>query len=58
MTDVDPELPTRSVTASVFSAALELVRDGEVDVRQDAHFAPLYLRNAQAHPEGGSHANA
>ena len=58
LTDVDPELPDRSVTASVFSAALELVRDGEVDVRQDAHFAPLYLRNAQTDPEGGSHANA
>ncbi len=58
MTDVDPDLPPRSVTASVFSAALELVRDGEVDVRQDAHFAPLYLRNAQSRPEGGSHATA
>lgn len=45
MTDVDPDLPPRSITASVFSAALELVRDGEVDVRQDAHFAPLYLKN-------------
>ncbi len=45
MTDVDPDLPPRSVTASVFSAALELVRDGEVDVRQDRHFAPLYLKN-------------
>ncbi len=41
-----PELPERSVTASVFSAALELTRDGEVDMRQDAHFAPIYLRNA------------
>lgn len=41
-----PELPGRSVTASVFSAALELTRDGEVELRQDAHFAPLYLRNA------------
>lgn len=41
-----PELPGRSVTASVFSAALELTRDGEVDMRQDAHFAPIYLRNA------------
>lgn len=58
LTDVDPELPDRSVMASVFSAALELVRDGEVDVRQDAHFAPLYLRNAQANPEGECHADA
>jgi segregation and condensation protein A len=42
-----PEVPGRSVTASVFSAALELTRDGEVDMRQDAHFAPIYLRNAE-----------
>ena len=58
MTDVDPELPPRSVTASVFSAALELARDGEVDVRQDEHFAPLYLRNAGNSPEGGRDATA
>ncbi len=54
MTDVDPDLPPRSVTASVFSAALELARDGEVDVRQDAHFAPLYLRK----PEEADNATA
>lgn len=42
--DDDDELPTRSVTASVFSAALELARDGDVDVRQSEHFTPLYLR--------------
>ncbi|MGA1343199.1 MAG: segregation and condensation protein A [Hyphomonas sp.] len=46
-----PELPGRSVTASVFSAALELTRDGEVDMRQDAHFAPIYLRNSVASGE-------
>jgi segregation and condensation protein A len=28
----------------VFSAALELTRDGEVDVRQEQHFGPLYLK--------------
>lgn len=44
MTHLDPEVPPRSVTASVFSAALELARDGDVELRQDAHFAPLYLR--------------
>ena len=54
MTSVDPDVPSRSVTASVFSAALELARDGEVDVRQDAHFAPLYLRKAGNRPEGAS----
>lgn len=47
-----PELPGRSVTASVFSAALELTREGEVDMRQDAHFAPIYLRNAARAGEG------
>lgn len=41
---LDPDVPKRSVTASVFSAALELARDGDVELRQDVHFAPLYLR--------------
>lgn len=41
---LDPDVPARSVTASVFSAALELARDGDVELRQDIHFAPLYLR--------------
>lgn len=52
MTDVDADIPPHSVTASVFSAALELTRDGEVDVRQDAHFAPLYLRGKAQPTEG------
>ncbi len=44
MSDISADIPPRSVTASVFSAALELVRDGDVDVRQDQHFSPLFLR--------------
>ena len=44
----DDELPPRSVTASVFSAALELARDGDLDVRQSEHFTPLYLRGIPA----------
>ncbi|MEO0607681.1 MAG: ScpA family protein [Pseudomonadota bacterium] len=52
MVNVDPDVPSRSVTASVFSATLELTRDGDVDVRQDTHFGPLYLRNAAQQPEG------
>jgi segregation and condensation protein A len=58
MTDLDPTLPPRSVTASVFSAALELARDGEVDVRQERHYAPLYLRNAGLTPEAHPDATA
>jgi segregation and condensation protein A len=30
--------------ASAFSASLELVREGEVELRQSQHFAPLYVR--------------
>jgi segregation and condensation protein A len=30
--------------ASAFSATLELVREGEVELRQSRHFAPLYVR--------------
>ena len=44
----DGEVPERSVLASVFSATLELTRDGDVDVRQDRHFAPLYVRGKAA----------
>ena len=47
---MDPEIPTRSITASVFSAALELARDGDVELRQDVHFAPLYLRRPGPKP--------
>lgn len=33
-----------SVMASSFAASLELVREGELELRQDSPFAPLYLR--------------
>ncbi|MEO0982466.1 MAG: ScpA family protein [Pseudomonadota bacterium] len=50
------DLPARSVTASVFSAALELARDGEVDLRQDdINFAPLFLRGMHGYTPGGAH---
>jgi segregation and condensation protein A len=52
MTNVGDDVPPRSVTASVFSAALELTRDGDFDVRQDVHFGPLYLRG-MAQPQEG-----
>ncbi len=34
----------RSAIASGFAAALELAREGEVEIRQDEHFAPILLR--------------
>jgi segregation and condensation protein A len=39
----DPELK-RSARASALSASLELVREGTVELRQNGHFAPLYVR--------------
>ncbi|MEJ7925526.1 ScpA family protein [Sphingobium sp. AN641] len=38
----------RSALASSFVAALELARQGRVELRQDATFAPLYLRATPA----------
>ena len=34
----------RSATASHFVASLELAREGMLKIRQDAHYAPLYLK--------------
>jgi segregation and condensation protein A len=39
----EPDL-RRSALASTFLASLELARQGRVELRQDAAFAPLYLR--------------
>lgn len=47
-------LPVRSVMASMFSATLELARDGDVDVRQGSHFTPLYLRGILPDHEGSA----
>ena len=34
----------RSATASTFAASLELVKQGEVEIRQTKTFGPIYLR--------------
>ncbi|WP_315832871.1 ScpA family protein [Bradyrhizobium prioriisuperbiae] len=39
-----------TVFASSFAAALELVREGEVELNQKAAFAPIYFRKRQAQP--------
>ncbi len=38
----------RSATASHFAASLELARDGLLKMRQDAHYAPLYIKSKDA----------
>ncbi|MFZ2982338.1 MAG: segregation/condensation protein A, partial [Sphingobium sp.] len=37
----------RSALASSFVAALELAKQGKVEIRQEGIFAPLYLRAPQ-----------
>jgi segregation and condensation protein A len=44
---VDPKM-RRSACASSFSASLELVREGLLELRQDRAFAPLFLRATAA----------
>jgi segregation and condensation protein A len=38
----------RTVQASTFSASLEMVKEGLIDIRQDRAFSPLWLRRKQA----------
>jgi segregation and condensation protein A len=44
---VEPKF-RRTARASSFSASLELAREGRIELRQDAAFAPLWLRPAVA----------
>lgn len=41
---IAPEGEEKSVLASSFSASLELAKEGQVELRQEKVFAPLYLR--------------
>jgi segregation and condensation protein A len=40
-------LEVRSAIASTFAATLELVKNGELELRQDGTFAPIYLRKRE-----------
>lgn len=37
----------RSALASIFAASLELCREGELRIRQEGNFGPIYLRSAR-----------
>ncbi|MGO9390394.1 segregation and condensation protein A [Rhodoblastus sp.] len=41
---------TRTMRASTFSASLEMVREGLIDLRQDRAFAPLWVRRKEEPP--------
>jgi segregation and condensation protein A len=49
---VEPSLAA-TVRASSFAAALELVREGRLQMHQHAAFAPLYVRPRRGEGEGG-----
>jgi segregation and condensation protein A len=38
----------RTARASSFSASLEMVREGQIELRQDRAFAPLWVRAVRA----------
>lgn len=44
--DIQDPLFGRSSVASIFTAGLEMVKQGRADVRQDGLFRPIYLRSA------------
>jgi segregation and condensation protein A len=43
---IDPRM-RRTARASSFSASLELVREGKLELRQDRAFAPIWARAAR-----------
>ena len=43
----DVDAPESSIIASAFNAALEFARDGRLELRQMAHFEPIYVRTRQ-----------
>jgi len=50
--EVRGELFRRSALAATFAAALELARDGRIELRQDRAFGPIYLRSPAAVGDG------
>ncbi len=49
----DPQ-ERKTVIASSFAASLELVREGQLEIRQEMAFAPIYLRRGKQIPEDRS----
>jgi segregation and condensation protein A len=45
--EADQVLEVKSAFASTFAATLELVKNGELELRQDGTFAPIYLRRKE-----------
>ena len=43
----------RTVIASSFAASLEMVREGQLEIRQETAFSPIYVRRAKRSSEDG-----
>lgn len=43
--DFDEGVPIESIEASTLLASLELTKEGDIQVRQDSSFSPIYIRN-------------
>ena len=41
----------RTALASAFGATLEMAREGEIEIRQEAPFAPIYMRARRSQDE-------
>lgn len=53
------DAPASSIAASAFNAALEFAKNGKMEIRQLAHFEPIYVRQrANAGAEQGVHDDA
>lgn len=50
-TFLEGETVSKTSVASTFGASLELAREGEVVLRQDGHFTPLYIRVCEKNAE-------
>ena len=50
---LDPKM-RRSARASTFSASLELVREGKIELRQERTFAPIWMRATSDSPVEGA----
>lgn len=46
-----PDVEPKTVLASSFGATLEMAREGLVEIRQDAPFAPIYMRRREVGAE-------
>ena len=45
--DIKDDLVRRSAVAATFAASLELVRNGQAEIRQDQLFGPIFFRSRE-----------